>query len=437
MVALGLLSLLVLAQGSPTMAGPNAATRRRASAAVPADYYDSFLVGTFSECTNGAYTTALGNAVTVTRATSSYCTKSDGTMVLIGANKPVVEADGLAVWAVRTNLVQFSEAMNAGGWSSNGFTTVTADTHVAPNGATTAETLTLNAGSTSGQNYRYANAIAETAGVTYARSAYVQPGTVAYVTIYGSTNALSSRYSVFYLSGAGTVTDNGGSVGRIERLGSTNWYRIQTAATASSGVSSYFILAWGDTQAHALPGANWTAAGTESIIAWGAQTEVGSRASPYIPTLGSAVASAADVVSTTPSTSINSNGCIAATVTSTADSLNVRLASSGGAPSPLIYGAGDHLTGGFYYGGGYGDAYNAIRTTTSRLGLSTVIRSVWKNSPANYLNSTFNGVTGSDVAFPGGMNLSPLYFGSGGSDGWLNGAVKEIKWNNTYAGCTQ
>lgn len=81
--------------------------------------------------------------VTVTRAASKYCTRSDGVLVLVTSNKPAVSSAGLRVDANTTsNRIFPSEQFNT--WTATN-ATVSADAVVAPNLATTAERVDVTA----------------------------------------------------------------------------------------------------------------------------------------------------------------------------------------------------------------------------------------------------------------------------------------------------
>lgn len=81
--------------------------------------------------------------ITVTRAASKYCTKSDGTLVLVTANKPAISAAGMRFDTNSTsNRIFPSEQFNA--WTATNVT-VSADAVVSPNLATTAERAQVTA----------------------------------------------------------------------------------------------------------------------------------------------------------------------------------------------------------------------------------------------------------------------------------------------------
>lgn len=414
--------------------GPRAFPRNGSVAAPQSDYTDSWLVGgagLSSQCTNATYTTTGGQTLAITRATTKYCAKSDGTLVLLSANKVAVEADGLLVEGSRTNLVLRSQEFDNAAWSSDSHAVVTPNNVVAPDGTMTADTVTLVAGATAGQAYRYQALANESSGTKYTRSVYVKAGTVQYVGLVGPYSA-GSVYSIFTLSGAGSVANSGGAIGQIDRLGSTAWYRIQTRITAASNTTSFLTLSIGDTAVHAIPFNAWTAAGTESVVFWGAQMEVGLTASSQIPTTTTAVASSPDLVSTVPTPSISAVGCVAVTFLSTADSDAARLVGTSTAVAPIILGLSIDVpqnVGGFWFD----VSHKALASTTNRTGLSTVARSYWVSG--GLIGADFNGVTATPDTNTG-LDLSTIYLGSSASDFWFFGHLKDIKWGQSTTGCT-
>jgi hypothetical protein len=166
---------------------------------------------------------------------------------------------GILVEPAATNLVEYSEDFTQANWSGSASTS--ANTTVAPDGSTTADTFTFGAGSTS----ETANTTSYTSGTAYTMSVWAK--------VAAGTKAFRLKFwdsSVDNISGDLTAT--------------TDWQRFSYTATSSaSGAGNASIM-------------NGSGGGAADIIIWGYQAEAGTVATSYIPTLGSAVTRAVDKI---------------------------------------------------------------------------------------------------------------------------------------------
>ena len=175
---------------------------------------------------------------------------------------------------VRTNLVLQSETFSNASWAKINSATATGDTTTAPNGTTTADTIT---GGGSSSTSRVRQSFAFVAGAEYAISIYVKANdslSGRFATLNGGG---TTRTSVTFTNTAGVVAISGSSGGGttdIESVGS-GWYRI-----------SHQIVINDQTTLDFFPDINGT---NLSWYAWGAMIETGVL-TPYIgPTLAAAV----------------------------------------------------------------------------------------------------------------------------------------------------
>jgi len=158
----------------------------------------------------------------------------------------------------RRNLLTYTEQFDNAAWQKNNLT-ITANTSVAPDGTTTADTLT---GSGSGGTFLRGPAVTSAAAVIV--SFYVKSGTATTCTI-GDVNI--GALAVFNLS-TGTVASGAGA--SISSSGN-GWYRCAVTYTPVSSTTGFTIN----------PGSSLAPVTTGSILIWGAQLEAGSTATAY------------------------------------------------------------------------------------------------------------------------------------------------------------
>jgi hypothetical protein len=197
----------------------------------------------------------------------------------------------------RTNLFLRSEEFNDAYWNKQSGASVTANTEIAPNGTTTADTINLVSGSTisrvekasiafSANTYLtisvYLKNISLTSGQTFQlrfeTSGFDLRGTV---DLFNNTNVVSVTGTVGtgYVSGTQNAT--------ITQL-SNGWVRCSISIQSGSivaGTGTFYLITNVDAN--------------RSFYAWGAQMEAGSNATSYIPTVASTVTRNADVISKT------------------------------------------------------------------------------------------------------------------------------------------
>ena len=189
-----------------------------------------------------------------------------------------------------TNLCLQSQNLSTT-WATDGSSSVTEDQYVAPDGTTTMDKVTNIAGTF--QHY-LKQGIAFSAGVTTA-SAYLRYVNNRWAAIVMSNGGGLLAASFDLLNGvAGTL--GAGTTSTIQATAIANVYRVSITGTMAAGAGNLYI-SLNSTDTASLE--NHTAAGTETVGAWGAQVELGSAATSYIPTTTVAVARNADVLTYT------------------------------------------------------------------------------------------------------------------------------------------
>ena len=180
-----------------------------------------------------------------------------------GSNATLVDATGKIVYAP-ANLLVYSEQFDNAAWTKDG-ATITANSMVAPDGTTTADTITGVSG-----NFRAYQAVTVANGTTYTMSAFVKQGTSPTIGL-DFLNVVAGPIFTFATASWSTV---GGWTTSVQAL-ANGWYRI----TASYLSNTTFA------------GPAWRVSGTTTAFIWGAQLEpvtYQTTPSPYVATTASA-----------------------------------------------------------------------------------------------------------------------------------------------------
>jgi hypothetical protein len=210
---------------------------------------------------------------------------------------------GYLAEGARTNYVLQSQALeNNSYWQTAGNVTVTANTTVAPDGTTTADTITEAATTathrlSANNNVGFASAVS----TPYTISVFSKKGTRDWHALWFTNNTGTSQAQAWFnvsTGAVGTVTTTGsdwsGATARLIQALPNGWYRWSLTATTSGDFAGnvFAFLAMAD--ADGVP--SYTGDAAQTSIMWGAMVEAGAFASTYIPTTTVAVARNADVL---------------------------------------------------------------------------------------------------------------------------------------------
>ena len=202
--------------------------------------------------------------------------------------------DGSTTAKAEQNLVTYSQEFDNAAWVKTS-ATVTANSTAAPDGTTTADTLTASAATSSHLLQRLVTTIAsEPQGY----SIYAKYSTAQYIAFGFTSGGLGSAWAyvtVDIQNGTITQTTNGGGAGitisgSITSVGS-GWYRISVLGnyTQTNTYPTILIVDTGTPSFTAFGNYAWTATGTEAVFIWGAQMEQRTAVTAYTATTTQAI----------------------------------------------------------------------------------------------------------------------------------------------------
>ena len=180
----------------------------------------------------------------------------------------------------RTNLLTYSQQFDDAAWSK-ARASVTADTTVAPDGTTTADSLVEDTTNNSHPVYRTVASLANATAYTW--SIFVAPLGRTSCNLAASNTAFGTPgNATFSLTGAGSVTASSGCTAAIQAVAG-GFYRCSiTLTTVASGNGDIYIQPFN-------AATSYLGNGLPALAIWGAQLETGSTATAYIPTTTAAV----------------------------------------------------------------------------------------------------------------------------------------------------
>jgi len=243
--------------------------------------------------------TTLGD-MTVSRATTATRVNSAGLIESVAINVPRLDytlgsCPSILVEPQRTNLFLYSEQLDNVNWLYFD-TTITPNVTTSPDGNTTADKVIPSAVSSAKIIYQLFTTIALQAytATIYFKSA---ENTQAYIRFGGVTN---SPYIIYNLSTQAIVSSSGLTSSSITSMGN-GWYKVSATVITSSTVVAVTLMMLPST-GYTLGAQNlpvFTGNGTSGGFIWGAQFELGSYSTSYIPTTAATVTRNADVISKT------------------------------------------------------------------------------------------------------------------------------------------
>jgi hypothetical protein len=217
---------------------------------------------------------------------------SSGLIETVLADKPRLDYLGggcskLLLEPQRTNSQTRSNDFTNAEWTKEN-SAITASFATSPDGTTNASRLLPNTGVSSSYYGLYSTL--NTASSTQTHSVFVKANGYSKVVLYNRFT--DQQYSVFNLATGTLIFNSANAVGKIENYGN-GWYRISSLLTNASQRLALSVV--NPNYTSGSPFSNWAANGTDSILVYGAQKEVGSTfATSYIPTTTASVTRNAD-----------------------------------------------------------------------------------------------------------------------------------------------
>lgn len=230
---------------------------------------------------------------TFTRATTATTVDSAGLIVSVASGIPrsyydptSLEYLGYLTEGARTNLCLQSEDFSNAAWAKTNIT-VTANSVTSPYGASTADTITNTTAfdtATIGQDITVANDT-----TTYTRSCFFKAGTITSLNFRSAfTGGTAKAFAGAVNLSTGSIVVSEGSPTVSIKSYPNGWYRV-TLTDSNNGLGNTNYAS------QIYPGI-YDGVTLGDLYAWGAQFEIGSFASSYIPTAAVAVTRNADVL---------------------------------------------------------------------------------------------------------------------------------------------
>ena len=215
--------------------------------------------------------------ITFTRASKASYYDSDGLLKLADNNKARFDHDptskqckGLLIEESRTNLLTYSDCSTASAVSTG---TIIVNATTAPDGTNTATLYTENTNN-SGHEIRSINATVANSVYTY--SVFLKPNGRTLLDFHSiDAGGFNTAIGSVNLTGTGSFSSTTGDSASVT-LVNDGWYRVVLTTLVDLGSTSFRIYLKN-------PGTTYTGDGISGIYLWGAQIELGSFPTSYIP----------------------------------------------------------------------------------------------------------------------------------------------------------
>ena len=249
--------------------------------------------------TDKTLTARKGPTPVFTRGSTGRFVGSNGLIQSAAINAPRFDHDpvtgvcrGLLMEESRTNLLQRSEEFGNAYWTTTR-ASITTDVATSPDGLVTSEKLITD--TTAASNHRVDRSVITLAlNTIYTLTVFAKASEYTGLSLGVGISAIEGvRFS---LVGAGTATSvTSGYTGSIQQF-PNEWYRCTCTFTSDPVTAVHRVALYVGQNGTTF---TYTGDGTSGIFIWGAQMELGSFPTSYIPTTTASVVRSADVCSIT------------------------------------------------------------------------------------------------------------------------------------------
>jgi len=200
---------------------------------------------------------------------------------------------GLLIEEQRVNLALYSDQFDNASWSKAAGS-VTANSVTSPDGTTNADTFVADTSTTFHTLSYYAPA-SGAAGVSYTTTVYLKAAANTFFRVQNDASGFGSQGGQFDLTAVTASAVSSATAASITSVGN-GWFRCSVTSTSTGAFTAVGLKIF---PTNAGGNGSIAGTGTASFFVWGAQTELGSFATSYIPTVASTVTRAADVATMT------------------------------------------------------------------------------------------------------------------------------------------